>query len=73
MIEAELKKLGISERRIRKELQGNEAPVFAMESYPAERTVKQYSLKVWARGECTEITCASDKTVAKRLKVPESG
>jgi len=68
MIEAELKKLGISDRRIRKELQGNEAPIFAMESYPAERVVKQYNLKVWVRGECTEITCTSDKTIAEAVE-----
>jgi len=68
MIEAELKKLGISGRRIRKEVQGNEASVFAMESYPAEKVVKQYSLKVWVRGECTTLTCASDQTIAEAVE-----
>jgi len=68
MIEAELKKLGVPERRIRKELQGNEASVFEMESYPAEKAVKQFSLKVWVRGECTVLTCTSDKTLAEAVE-----
>jgi len=68
MIEAELKKLGVPERRIRKELQGIEIPVFSMESYPGERVVKQYNLKVWSRGECTVLTCTSDKTIAEAVE-----
>jgi len=68
MIEAELKKLGVPQRRIRKEIQGSEGSVFDIPSYPAEKEVKQYSLKIWARGECTTITCDSDKTIAEAVE-----
>jgi len=71
MIEAELKKLGVPKRRIRKELQGNLASVFAMSSYPAEKVVKQYSIKVWTRGECRVINCPSDKTLAEAVEDAE--
>jgi len=68
IIEAELKELGVPERRIRKELQGIEMSVFEMNSYPAEKAVKEYSLKVWVRGECTTLTCTSDKTIAEAVE-----
>jgi len=68
MLEQELKKLGIPDKRIRKEPQGNELPVFAMNSYPAERVVHQFNLKVWVHGECTEVTCSSDKTLAEAVE-----
>lgn len=68
MIEAELKKLGITDRRIRKEPQGNEAPIFAHPAYPAERVVKQFNLKVWVRGECTTLTCSTDKTIVEAVE-----
>jgi len=67
-IEEELIKLGVPKRRIRKELQGNEAPIFEDKSYPAEKVVKQYNLKVWIRGECTELKCTSDKTLVEAIE-----
>lgn len=66
--EEQLIKLGVPQRRIHKEIQGLEAPIFAIKSYPTERVVKQFSLKVWVRGECRVLPCSSDKTLAEAIE-----
>ena len=67
-MEAELPKLGLKARRIRKELPGEYGDPTGDEKYPKEAAGKTYEITVLIRGESQTVTCRADQTILDALE-----
>lgn len=67
-LDAELKKLGLKERRIRFELSGEYGDPAQDKNYPAEYKGKKFKIKVLVRGESFEAECESDQTLLNAME-----
>ena len=67
-MEAELPKLGLKARRIRKELPGEYGDPTGDEKYPKDAAGKTYTVTVLIRGESQTVTCRADQTLLDALE-----
>ena len=67
-MDAELPKLGLKARRIRKELPGEYGDPTGDEKYPKEAAGKTYEITVLIRGESQTVTCRADQTILDALE-----
>lgn len=67
-MDAELPKLGLKGRRIRKELPGEYGDPTGDEQYPKEAAGKTYQITVLIRGESQSVTCRADQTLLDALE-----
>ena len=67
-MDAELPKLGLKGRRIRKELPGEYGDPTGDEKYPKEFAGKTYTITVLIRGESQTVTCRADQTLLDALE-----
>ena len=67
-MDAELPKLGLKARRIRKELPGEYGDPTGDEAYPKEAAGKTYQITVLIRGESQTVTCRADQTLLDALE-----
>ena len=67
-MDAELPKLGLKARRIRKELPGEYGDPTGDEQYPKEAAGKTYQITVLIRGESQTVTCRADQTLLDALE-----
>ena len=66
--DAELAKLNLKRRRIRKELAGEYGDPTADTAYPADAAGKTYNITVIVRGESQTIPCRADQTLLDALE-----
>ena len=64
----ELPKLGLKDRRIRKELPGEYGDPTGDAAYPKEAAGKAYTVTVLIRGESQTVTCRADQTLLDALE-----
>ena len=67
-MDAELPKLGLKGRRIRKELPGEYGDPTADEKYPKDAAGKTYQITVLIRGESQSVSCRADQTLLDALE-----
>ena len=67
-MDAELPKLGLKARRIRKELPGEYGDPTADAAYPKEAAGKTYQITVLIRGESQTVPCRADQTLLDALE-----
>ena len=67
-MDAELPKLGLKARRIRKELPGEYGDPTGDEKYPKDAAGKTYQITVLVRGESQTVTCRADQTLLDALE-----
>lgn len=67
-MDAELPKLGLRARRIRKELPGEYGDPTADAAYPKEAAGKTYQITVLIRGESQTVPCRADQTLLDALE-----
>ena len=67
-MDAELPKLGLKARRIRKELPGEYGDPTGDEKYPKDAAGKTYAITVLIRGESQTVSCRADQTLLDALE-----
>ena len=67
-MDAELPKLGLKARRIRKELPGEYGDPTGDEKYPRDAAGKVYQITVLIRGESQTVSCRADQTLLDALE-----
>ena len=67
-MDAELAKLGLKGRRIRKELPGEYGDPTGDEQYPKDAAGKTYTITVLIRGESQTVSCRADQTLLDALE-----
>lgn len=67
-MDAELPKLGLKGRRIRKELPGEYGDPTGDEKYPKDAGGKTYQITVLIRGEAQTVSCRADQTLLDALE-----
>ena len=67
-MDAELPKLGLKGRRIRKELPGEYGDPTGDEKYPKDAAGKAYQITVLIRGEAQTVSCRADQTLLDALE-----
>ena len=67
-MDAELPKLGLKARRIRKELPGEYGDPTGDEKYPKDAAGKVYQITVLIRGESQTVSCRADQTLLDALE-----
>ena len=67
-MDAELPKLGLKARRIRKELPGEYGDPTADTAYPKDAAGKTYQITVLIRGEAQTVSCRADQTLLDALE-----
>ena len=67
-MDAELPKLGLKGRRIRKELPGEYGDPTGDEKYPKDAAGKTYTVTVLIRGESQSVSCRADQTLLDALE-----
>ena len=67
-MDAELPKLGLKARRIRRELPGEYGDPTGDEKYPKDAAGKTFNLTVLVRGQSQTVTCRADQTLLDALE-----
>ena len=67
-MDAELAKLGLKDRRIRKELPGEYGDPTGDAKYPKDASGKTYTITVLIRGESQSVSCRADQTLLDALE-----